>query len=124
MVPFKGRSTLRQYNPNKPKKWGYKFYVLSSGDGLVYNFEVHTSSIEACPGQPDIGASGNTVLHLLQHVERQKWHKLFIDNWYTGVPLAVNQVKQGIVMVGTIKNNCLTNCSMPSDTELRVVVQA
>ena len=25
MVPFKGKSQLRQYLPNKPTKWGYKF---------------------------------------------------------------------------------------------------
>ena len=25
MVPFKGKSHLKQYNPQKPKKWGYTF---------------------------------------------------------------------------------------------------
>jgi len=28
IVPFKGRSCLRQYNPKKPHKWGYKLWVL------------------------------------------------------------------------------------------------
>ena len=46
MVPFKGRSKLKQYNPQKPKKWGYRLYVLTNPEGLIYNFEVHTGTIE------------------------------------------------------------------------------
>ena len=47
MVPFKGRSKLKQYNPQKPKKWGYKLYVLTILDGgLVYDFEVHTAQLQ------------------------------------------------------------------------------
>ncbi|KAK1904797.1 PiggyBac transposable element-derived protein 3 [Dissostichus eleginoides] len=30
IVPFKGRSGLKQYNPRKPKRWGYKIYVLQT----------------------------------------------------------------------------------------------
>ena len=61
MIPFKGHSRLKQYNPQKPKKWGYK--LLASPEGQIYNFEVHTGAIEKCPGQPDLQASGNTVMH-------------------------------------------------------------
>ncbi|KAH9384244.1 hypothetical protein HPB48_026229 [Haemaphysalis longicornis] len=28
LVPFKGRSSLKQYLPKKPKKWGYKLFLL------------------------------------------------------------------------------------------------
>lgn len=27
-VPFKGSSSLKQYNPQKPHKWGYKIFIL------------------------------------------------------------------------------------------------
>ena len=50
MVSFKGRSKLKQCNPQKPKKWGYKLYVLTSLEGLIFNFEVHTGTINICPG--------------------------------------------------------------------------
>ena len=46
MVPFKGRSKLRQYNQQKPNKWGYKLYVLTSLEGLIFNFEAHTGTID------------------------------------------------------------------------------
>ena len=45
MVPFKGKSGLKQYNLQKPNKWGYKLYVLSGIDVLIHNFEVHTGAI-------------------------------------------------------------------------------
>ena len=48
IVPFKGKSGLKQYNPKKPKKWGYKLYVLSGIDGLIYNFQVYTGAIDVC----------------------------------------------------------------------------
>ena len=43
MVLFKGRSKLKQYNPQKPKKWGYKLDVLTSPEGLIFNFPANIS---------------------------------------------------------------------------------
>ena len=54
MGPFKGTSKLKQYNPQKLKKWGYKLYVVTSPEGVIFNFEVHTETIDICPGQPDL----------------------------------------------------------------------
>ena len=118
MVPFKGRSKLIQYNQQKPKKWGYKLYALRSPEGFIFHFEVHTGTINICPGQPDRQASGNIVTQLLQHIPRHQWFKLFIDNWYTGVPLATTLMKQGIGMVGTVRANRLRDCQLSSDQTL------
>ncbi len=39
IVPFKGKSSsMRQYNPKKPKKWGFKFLTRCSVKGLIYDF--------------------------------------------------------------------------------------
>lgn len=38
LVPFKGRSSLKQYLQDKCKKWGYKLFLLSDECGLMYNF--------------------------------------------------------------------------------------
>ena len=119
IVPFKGRSKLKQYNPQKPKKWGYKLYVLTTPEGLIFNFEIHTGTIDVCPGQPDLQASGNILMKLLEHIPRHQWFKLFIDNWYTGVPLATILMNQGIAMVGTVHPNKLRNCQLCSDKSLR-----
>nr|XP_047132645.1 piggyBac transposable element-derived protein 3-like [Hydra vulgaris] len=119
VVPFKGRSSLKQYNPHKPKKWGFKFYILASVDGLVNNFEIHSGSIDVCVGQPDLKASGNIVMHLLVNVPRHKWHKLFFDIWYTGFDLVKTLYHQGIACTGTVRTNRLPNIKMSTDGELK-----
>ncbi|KAL2085795.1 hypothetical protein ACEWY4_019115 [Coilia grayii] len=64
IVPFKGRSGLKTYNPKKPKRWGYKIFVLADQHGIVHNFEFYTGAVPAVEGVHDIGSSGNIVLRL------------------------------------------------------------
>ena len=80
MVPFKGRSKSKQYNPLKPKKWGYKLYVLTSPEGQIFNFRIHTGTTERCENEPDLQASGNIVMHRTLKIPRNNWYKLFMDN--------------------------------------------
>jgi hypothetical protein len=40
MIAFKGRSSIKQYMPNKPKKRGYK--VWTRAFGYVCQFEIYT----------------------------------------------------------------------------------
>jgi hypothetical protein len=119
VVPFKGKSRLRQYNPKKPKKWGYKVFVLSGINGLIHNFEVYTGKIDVCPGQPDLKPSANIVLCLLISVPRMMWYKVFFDNWFTGVELQTTLWKQGIACVGTVRGNRLPGCKLPEDKVMR-----
>lgn len=55
MVPFKGRSRLKPFTPNKKYKWGYKIFVLCDTKGLVHSFDIYSGKSDAAPGQPDIG---------------------------------------------------------------------
>ncbi|KAK3893237.1 hypothetical protein Pcinc_002923 [Petrolisthes cinctipes] len=119
IVPFKGCSRLRTYNPKKPKKWGYKIFVLSGIDGLVYNFKIYTGSINAVSGQPDVKASGNIVLDLLQPIPRGVWHKVYFDNWFNSPLLQIALWKQGFCSLGTVRLNRVSGCSMPSDTQMK-----
>ncbi|KAH6943680.1 hypothetical protein HPB50_025602 [Hyalomma asiaticum] len=41
IAPFKGRSSLKQYVPSKPHKWGYKISVLCDVPGPVYDFSIY-----------------------------------------------------------------------------------
>ena len=31
IIPFKGKSIMKQHMPNKPNPWGYKMFVLAGG---------------------------------------------------------------------------------------------
>ncbi|XP_070395386.1 piggyBac transposable element-derived protein 4-like [Dermacentor albipictus] len=46
IVPFKGRSSLKQYNPTKPHRWGHKVFALSGVSGFCYDFEVFSGAAE------------------------------------------------------------------------------
>ena len=38
MILFKGRSSLKQYNPMKPIKRGYKIWCMADNDGYIHKF--------------------------------------------------------------------------------------
>jgi hypothetical protein len=40
MIPFKGRSSLKQYVRNKPHKCGVKFFARCGTSGIIYDFEI------------------------------------------------------------------------------------
>jgi hypothetical protein len=45
MIPYKGKtSSMRQYNPKKTTKWGYKCLTRCSEFGLIYNFFLYTGA--------------------------------------------------------------------------------
>ena len=56
---------------------------------------------------------------IVNEIPRHKGHKLFIDNWYTGVPLATTLINQGIALVGTVCANRLRNCTMPLEKDMK-----
>lgn len=119
MVPFKGRSSLKQYIPSKPHKWGYKVFLLCDPQGMVHSFEIYTGRIDAVPGEPDIGASGNIVLKLSQNIQPGLNHLLFCDNWFTSLKLFSSLSKKDVHCLGTVRANRLQGCPLPSDASLK-----
>jgi len=41
MIPYKGKNSLRQNVPKKPKKWGFKVMVCCEVGGFTYDFHFH-----------------------------------------------------------------------------------
>jgi hypothetical protein len=41
IIPFKGRSLMKQYN-KKPHKWGFKVFTRAGASGMMYDFEIYT----------------------------------------------------------------------------------
>ena len=45
VIPAKtSYSGIRQYNPKKPVKWGFKNFVRSGASGIMYDFFLYTGS--------------------------------------------------------------------------------
>lgn len=121
IVPFKGRIGIKQYNPKKPHKWGYKIFVLSGVSGFSYDFELFTgaSDNKIMTDEPDLGASSNVVVRMARSIPRNQNFQLYFDNWFNSLPLQVYLYKEGILSLGTIRRNRLGGCSFPSEKELK-----
>ncbi|XP_049946503.1 piggyBac transposable element-derived protein 3-like [Schistocerca serialis cubense] len=114
MIPFKGRHTLKNYVKNKPKKWGYKAFVLCDSHGIAHNLEIYSGKVKHDPSLPDVGVSGNVVLRLASVISRHMFHKLYFDNWFIGVWLEVELEEMGIQSLETVRPNRLKGCMFTS----------
>lgn len=115
MVPFTGRTSLKQYVPNKPHPIGLKNFVLAGQDGLVYDFHLYQGKSTF----PDygLGVSGNSVVHLCQTIPQDS--TLYFDRWFTSVPLLETLLRKKIFATGTImKNRIPKTADLASDKEL------
>ncbi|EGG19767.1 hypothetical protein DFA_06867 [Cavenderia fasciculata] len=105
MAPFKGLVRFRQYEPDKPHKFGLKYFVLSDNNGFILTQWLYKGSSEettktAKLDQPDLSFKGNSPLRI--PLEFAQWVKenvanesrplenyLFaMDNFYTSLEVA------------------------------------
>ncbi|XP_067614935.1 piggyBac transposable element-derived protein 3-like [Eurosta solidaginis] len=122
MCVTKMHSRFRQYLPNKPHKWGMKFFVLCDSDGYAYRFELYSGAGDNIipNGYPDLGATSNVVVRLTETVPAMINHIVYFDNFYTSLPLLVLLKSKGIYALGTIKFEQIPNCKLPSDKDSKL----
>ena len=118
MIPYKGKNSLRQYLPKKPKKWGFKAIARCGVSGLTYDFLLYDGSCpsvsESCGYQP-----GDFVIKLCETLPIDKNFKVYFDNWFTFLELHIQLQKSGIWSVGTIRSNRTRGCDLKSEKELK-----
>ena len=89
-IAFKGRSVLKQYDPKKPDKWGFKAFVLSeSKSGYVLDWTLYAGKTENVAAADDDAGVTHRIVRSLMADHIGKGHELYIDSYYTGVPIAV-----------------------------------
>ena len=100
MVGFKGRSSMKQYCPNKPTKRGYKVWALCDAHNrYLYNFEVYCG---ATPGVTEHGLGASVVRNLSEPI-LEKSHFVFFDNYFSSVPLAAYLQRKNTYCVATTR---------------------
>lgn len=121
MCSTKTKHHLLQFMPNKPHKWGVKFFVLCDSYGYAYLFEIYTGAGDntVLPNMPDLGASANVVVRLVRTVPEFVHHIIYFDNYYTSIPLMVYLRSIGIYALGTIRSNRIPSCKLPLEAELK-----
>lgn len=101
-----------QCDPNKPLNLSLVFFRYCGVYSIVW-FASHSLFFFY------VGASGNVVLRLAQIIPKKQSHKLFFDNWFTGVPLILTLAKDGIHATGTVRSNRLPGVNLTSDADLK-----
>lgn len=96
--------------------------MLCDNNGLTHNFEVYTGRIIPAPTLPDIGASSNVVLRLIEQVPRQNQKKLLIyfDNWYSSPFLFVTLSNIGFAALGPIRTRRFLGLEFSSDKDMKI----
>ena len=86
IIPSKTKSSsIRQYNPKKSKKWGFKNLVRAGSSGIMYDCFVNEGKPTTNNGNGNtdydhLQKSAQVVAKLCQNLPSHKNHKLFFDN--------------------------------------------
>ena len=102
LIKFKGCVQFRQFLPLKRSQLGLKgFVVADSATGYVLDTMIYTGK-EGPAVSRDLAMG--VVLKLVEpYVD--KGYRLFVDNWYTSVPLFLELERRGILACGTVRGN-------------------
>lgn len=101
MIKFQGRSALKQYLPKKPVKRGIKVWVMAdSENGYFHTMQVYTGK-EKTP-EKHLGAR---VVKDLTASLKNKYHRVFFDNYFTSVKLLEDLEMDGIYACGTARTD-------------------
>ena len=108
IIPFKARSVMRQYLPNKPYNGGFKVFTRAGSSGITCDIEIYQGwgAVEAGP----FSLGGDVVMRLLRSLKPKTGHKIFFDNLFSSVDLVVHLKEIGYDCVGTIRKNRLSGC--------------
>ena len=110
MLPFKGRSYLRQYFPKKLRKWEFRIWRRSGFSGFLYEFDVYRGHSNKT--NSTFGVSG-LVAMLCSTLPKQENHKVLLKTLFTSLPSLIEHLKSNSIWyTGTIQASCLKNCPL------------
>lgn len=119
MILFKGRSSIKQYNPMKPIKRGYKLWCRAETKGYINQFDVYQGKAgNTAAASNDIGLGGRVVMNLASSIVG-KGHVLFFDNYFTSLPLMENLKANNIYACGTVRSQRKMLPVLAKDSELK-----
>src|SRR3954454_7510540 len=106
MVRFHGRSADTYKMPNKPIKQGYKIFALAD-NGYVWWFQLSSRryGIAELDKQKDLTPTGSMVLQMARLLPKidQSYFVLYLDNYFTSIPLFSKLRSENIGAVGTAR---------------------
>uniref|UniRef100_A0A2H1WLC7 SFRICE_026836 n=1 Tax=Spodoptera frugiperda TaxID=7108 RepID=A0A2H1WLC7_SPOFR len=123
VIPYKGikAGSRRQYNPNKPSKWGFKNLVRAGVSGIIYDFLLYGGD-DTFRGKESLGVGGKIVLALCKTIRIQAC-SVYFDNYFTSLELLyILRENYGIFSLGTVRKNRLKDAELVcNENKLSVV---
>ncbi|PIO30708.1 hypothetical protein AB205_0063180 [Aquarana catesbeiana] len=108
LIKFSGRLSFKQYLPSKCARYGVKMYKLCDrATGYTCSFMVYEgkdSHVEPTNCPDYIGSTGKIVWDLVSPLFGKGYH-LYVDNYYTSVPLFSHLFDHQIGACGTVRPN-------------------
>jgi hypothetical protein len=104
LVAFRGRCGFVQYMPQKPAKYGLKFYAMcDSRTFYTFNMEIYSGKQKEGPFF-NSNKPMDIVKRLIVPIKRSH-RNLTTDNYYSSIPLAEYLLGEGLTFLGTLKKN-------------------
>lgn len=117
MIEYFGKHNCKQAIRNKPIRFGFKVWCQNTPEGYLVNFEPYQGKFDMNESKNDkFGKCAASVLNLLDKYSEDKMYfpyHIYIDNFFTTLPLIIELKKRGYDCTGTIKSN-----RVPSDCGL------
>ena len=105
MILFKRRSSIKQYNPKKTVKRGYKLWMIPDAVGYINKFDVYQGKFEQVSENMKLfGLGERVVLSMIDHLHNNH-HEVNLDNYFTSIPVFEDLKNVGVHACGTIKAN-------------------
>ena len=102
MIPFKGRSSLKQYMSMKHIKRGIKVWARAdANNGYISAFKVYTGR----KGNTTEKGLGAAVVKGLTEQLHGTYRHVFCDNFFSSVDLAPDLLRAGLYSCGTLRSN-------------------
>lgn len=98
LLLWRGRLYFRQYIPNKAAKYGIKLYELCTPDGFILSILIYSG--KGTIQDEKLGHSYGVIEKLMEPY-LNKGHAIFIDNFYSSVPLAQSMLEKNTHIVGS-----------------------
>jgi DNA excision repair protein ERCC-6 len=123
MVPYYGKHGCKQFIRDKPIRYGYKLWVGTTSSGYIVWFEPYQGASTILNEKYSaLGLGASVVLtytdKLIGLGMGNNYH-LFIDNFFTGLPLVTELTKRNIRVTGTIRENRTGKCPLPTNKEMK-----
>ena len=110
LYPFRGRIGIKQYNPNKPAKYGLLYRSISDAERpYTYNTLPYAGKPNTItPYSEYVTGTDNYTKYLVKGLERRvdiRGRNLSIDRFFTSVTIAEWLLDRGLTVVGNLRTD-------------------